>query len=629
MIHWLLKGLIFTVLTIAAGALFWQELSRRLKAVRKAKGPLDRDQPERRWARVLREVLLQTRVIRHRPLPGLAHALLVWAFLAFALETVNHLSQTWLPGGFLPSAGTFHALFQGVVAVFAWAATAGIVVLAFRRFILRPRTLGPTLAWSSGLVALFILLLMLTYLAKVYAWIEPVGVVADVNWALHTLVLLGFIVLIPRSKHLHLVLGPVAVFYRNETPGALAPLDFENEEMGVTTLAGLRQNNALAVFACVECGRCMEHCPATQTGKALDPKELVLKMRDGYLADPSAPALESQIPADWLWQCTTCGACAEQCPTGNDQPLTILEFRRGLTSEGIFPDTLRTLFDNLERSGNPWRHAPADGAAFLRESNIPLHDGSQKVLYWMGCMARYDDAYRKVALDFTRILTAAGVAFGVLKDEKCTGDAARRAGNEFVFQQLAQENSALINAADPDLIVSTCPHCVKTLGEYRGLAGDMRMKDVPVVHHSQFIRQLLDQGRLRLQPGSLTELERRLVYHDPCYLSRYQDDSAVDSPREVLRASGVDLREAERHGRRSFCCGAGGAQLFMEETEGQRVNHARTEELLKADAAGVCVACPFCRTMLKDGLTDKGHGDMPVLDLAQVVARCLEPSAAS
>jgi Fe-S oxidoreductase len=240
----------------------------------------------------------------------------------------------------------------------------------------------------------------------------------------------------------------------------------------------------------------------------------------------------------------------------------------------------------------------------------------------MGCMARYDESYRKVALDFVAVLRAAGVDFAVLKDEKCTGDAARRAGNEFLFQQLAMENTEKLNAANPDLIVSTCPHCVKTLGEYRGLAEEMRLKDVPVLHHTQFIQRLLEQGRLQLDPATHAHLTTDLVYHDPCYLSRYQDDG-VDAPREVLRAAGSQLHEAERHGRRSFCCGAGGAQLFMEESAGTRVNHARTDELLQAGAQAVCVACPFCSTMLKDGLTDKGHGEMPVLDVAQVVAAAL------
>ncbi|MDP2360220.1 MAG: (Fe-S)-binding protein [bacterium] len=625
MATWLLKGLFFTALTLLAAWLFWRELSRRLAALRRARGPLPRDRPERRWARVLREVLFQTKVIRHRPLPGLAHALLVWAFGAYFLETLDHLSRIWQPRGFLPDQGLFHVLFHGLVAVFAWAAAAGIIVLAVRRFVQRPVELGRNLSWSSGAVALFILLLMLTYLARHHGWVPDQGPRAELNWSLHTIVLLAFLVLIPRSKHLHLVLGPFAVFHRNETPGELAPLDFEREEMGVDTLAGLGQANALALFACVECGRCMEHCPATQSGKALDPKELVLRMRDGFLTDPEQPAVGPQVPEDWLWQCTTCGACAEQCPTGNDQPLSILEFRRGLTSEGRFPDTLRTLFDNLERSGNPWRHAAVDASAFLREAGIPLHDGSQKVLYWMGCMARYDEAYRRVALDFVAILRAAGVDFAVLKDEKCTGDAARRAGNEFLFQQLAMENAALINEAAPDLIVSTCPHCIRSLDEYKSLPDEMRLLDRPILHHSQFIRQLIEQGRLPLSTTHGAPVQD-LAYHDPCYLSRYVDEG-VDAPREVLRGAGVRVREAERHGRRSFCCGAGGAQLFMEEREGRRINHIRTEELLDTGAGTVCVSCPFCRTMIKDGMTDKGRGDLPVLDLAQVVARSLGKAA--
>ncbi len=621
---WLMKGVVFSAALALSILMFWKELQRRLVAVHKAKGPLPWDRPERRWARVAREVLLQSKVIRHRPLPGLAHAFLLWAFLAFGLESLDHLSHIWLPHGILPTAGLFHDLFQGLVALFAWAASAGILYLAFRRFVLRPRELGSQLSGTSALVALFILTLMQTYLAKHYLWVEEGSVAAELNWTLHTVVLLAFLALIPRSKHLHLVLGPAGVFFRNETPGELKPLDFEKEEMGVTTLAELDQQNALAVFACVECGRCMEHCPATQSGKALDPKELVLKMKAGFLADPTAPSLASgQLPEDWLWQCTTCGSCAEQCPVGNDQPLTIQEYRRGLTSEGQFPDTLRTLFDNLERSGNPWRHAPSTATAFLKEAEIPLHDGSQKVLYWMGCMARYDEAYRKVALDFVSVLKAAGVDFGVLKDEKCTGDSARRAGNEFLFQQLAMDNATLINEAAPDLIVSTCPHCIRGLGEYKTLGEDMRLKEIPILHHSQFIRQLVEQGRLRLDSTG-GDLPADLAWHDPCYLSRYLDDSAIDAPREALRATGVQVLEAERHGRRSFCCGAGGAQLFMEETEGRRVNHVRTEELLATGAQGVCVGCPFCRTMISDGLGDMGKAELPVLDLATVVARRLK-----
>jgi len=616
-----LQALLFVLVAAGAGFLFWQELSRRLAAVRRAAGPWPVDGAERRWLRTLREVLLQSKILRHRPLPGLAHALVFWAFLAFALETLNHFSQAFWAPGVLPRAGLFHDLFQGLVALFAWAAAGGIVYLAFRRFVLRPAPLGRKLSWESGLVALFILTLMLTYLAKHHGCVEPGTAAAQANWWLHTLTLLAFLVLIPRPKHLHLVLGPFAVWFRNETPGELAPLDFEREETGVQALAQLGKPVALAAFACVECGRCLEHCPAASTGKALDPKQLVLDLRAGFLDDPDKPAVESgQIQAEWLWQCTTCGACAEQCPTGNDQPLTILELRRGLTSEGEFPDTLRTLFDNLERSGNPWRYGAQDATAFIEGAGIPWHSG-HKVLYWMGCMARYDEAYRKVALDFVKVLRAAGVDFGVLRKEKCTGDAARRAGNEMAFQELAMENAAAINEAAPELIVTTCPHCLRTLEEYKTLAADVRLADVPIVHHSAYIRRLVDEGRRRLDPARAGAAQA--VYHDACYLSRYGGDELVDAPREALRAGGLRLREAELHGRRSFCCGAGGAQLFMEETAGTRVNHARTDQLLATGAETVCTSCPFCRTMVADGVRDKGRDEVRVLDVAPVVAAAL------
>lgn len=620
----LLQALIFTAIAAASIHLFWKELSRRLAAAGRAQGDWPKDEAQRRWLRVLREVLLQSRIIRHRPLPGLAHAVVFWAFLAFGLETLNHLSQAYWAPGFLPASGLFHILFQGFVACFAWTAAAGIVYLAFRRFVLRPAPLGDKLSWESGLVALFILTLMLTYLAKYHGWIQPGTRAAQVNWWLHSTVLLAFLALIPRSKHLHLVLGPFAVWFRAETPGELRPLDFEKEETGVTALEQLGKANALALFACVECGRCLEHCPAAATGKALDPKQLVLNMRQAFLDDPAKPAVASgQLDAEWLWQCTTCGACAEQCPTGNDQPLSILELRRGLTSEGEFPDTLRTLFDNLERSGNPWRYPAQDATAFIEGAAIPWHSG-QKVLYWMGCMARYDEAYQKIALDFVAVLKAAGVDFGVLRKEKCTGDAARRAGNEMAFQELAMENVEHLNAAAPELIVSTCPHCIRTLEEYKTLSEDFRLVDVPIVHHSQFIRQLIEKGRLRLDPAKAGALDA--VYHDACYLSRYKGDELIDAPREVLRAGGARLREAEEHGRRSFCCGAGGAQLFMEETAGTRVNHARTDQLLATGAETICTSCPFCRTMLSDGARDKGRDEVRVLDLAQVVAAALPDS---
>ncbi|MCB9474671.1 MAG: (Fe-S)-binding protein [Candidatus Delongbacteria bacterium] len=620
--------LLLALLALGIGAgLFLVELLRRLNAV----SQVSPGWPEPSLARLKRfvgEVLFQRKIIRHRPLAGWAHALVFWAFLAFALETLNHLSQAlpFLPYGFLPRHGWFHTIFQGIVGAFAWAALGGILYLFVRRFILRPAPLGKKLSWESGVVAFFIATLMVTYLLKYHdPGLYGVGTQAGPTvWWIHTLTLCAFMALIPRSKHLHLVLGPLGVYMRNETMGHMQPLDFENEETGAHLLSDLARKDALAAFACVECGRCMEHCPATQTGKALDPKQLVLRVRGGLLDEATQAAVsDTVIPQDWLWQCTTCGSCALQCPTGNDQPLLIQELRRGLVSEGEFPATFRTFFDNLERSGNPWRYQSAEAVKFIRELDLPMADGSQKVLYWMGCMARYDESYRKVALDFVRILRAAGVDFGVLVNEKCTGDAARRAGNEMAFQELAMENAALINEIGPSTIVSTCPHCIKTLEEYKDLAPELRLGAVPIVHHSAFIKDLVQHGHIELKPDAQFD-GAAVTYHDACYLSRYIGQEVIDAPRDLLRFSGAAVVEPERHGDRSFCCGAGGAMLFAEETEGTRINHARTDELLATGAKTVCTACPFCRTMISDGVKDKGRQEeIEVLDLAQLVARSM------
>ncbi len=619
-----------TLLALGAGvSLFALELRRRLAAVEKVGQGYPEDRPFLRAARLVREVLFQSRIIRHRPVPGIAHALVFWAFLAFALETLNHLSQALvlLPTGFLPASGLFHDLFQGFVAFFAWAALGGILTLFVRRFVLRPAPLGSKLSWESGLVALFITLLMSTYLLKYhmpgqFGMGAPLG---EPNWWVHTLTLCAFMALIPRSKHLHLVLGPLGVYYRNEVMGHMQPLDFEEEEMGVSFLKDFARKDALAAFACVECGRCMEHCPATGTGKNLDPKQVVLRVRQGMLENTEQEAVsDTVVPEEWIWQCTTCGACAQQCPVGNDQPLLLQEMRRGKVSEGEFPATMRTMFDNLERSGNPWRYQGTEAAAFIRELGLPPADGSQSVLYWMGCMARYDDAYRKVAMDFVAILREAGVDFGVLLNEKCTGDAARRAGNEMAFQELAMENAEMINEIAPATIVSTCPHCIRTLSEYKDLDPELRLGEIPIVHHSKLIKDLIQQGRITLKSDSDFE-GANVTYHDACYLSRYIGQEVIDAPRDLLKYAGATVVEPERSGDRSFCCGAGGAMLFTEETAGTRINHERTGELLQTGAKTVCTACPFCRTMISDGVNDKGQAEsVEVLDLAQLVARSME-----
>jgi Fe-S oxidoreductase len=272
---------------------------------------------------------------------------------------------------------------------------------------------------------------------------------------------------------------------------------------------------------------------------------------------------------------------------------------------------MRALFDNLERSGNPWKYQPNEAEKFIQENNIPWYY-EQDVLYWMGCMGRYDPQYQKVAKVFADLLQKAGINFGVLRQEKCTGDAARRAGNEFLFLSLAQENIAILNEIKAKKIITTCPHCLRTLSEYHDLG---LRKNLQILHHSSFILELMEQGKLKFS----MENKSKVVYHDACYLSRYEAPCGYIEPRRMLKSAGVNLLEVKRNRDISFCCGAGGGMLFSEETEGKRINHERIEELTASGANVIATSCPFCQIMLRDGLADKGLEKVEIRDIVQFI----------
>ncbi len=606
----MIERLILAALIVAATVLFWLPVQKRLNFLKPAKGTLDFNDFGRRFGRWIREVLFQNRVISQRPLAGLMHAFVFWGFVFFIPETLHHFAEGF--GFSLLGHGGFHASVSAIVSVWAVLVIIGILYLTFRRFILRPEGLGKKLSASSGLVAVFIVVLMVTYLLRLYS-LEQGTLAYTINWWIHALTILAFAVLVPHSKHLHLVLSPLTTFTKPFHLAEVKPLDFEKEEFGAVELADLDAHTALGAFTCVECGRCQDNCPAYQTGKVLNPKQIMLDLRQGYLSKGNAPVVADEIlPLEALWQCTTCGACTFQCPVGIDQVIPILELRRGLGAEGEFPEPMTALMKNLERNGNPWGYTQNQAEEFLDEHGYPAYE-NQDVLYWMGCLARYDVQYRQVSLAFTRILNAAGVDWGVLREEKCTGDAARRAGNEYQFQELAMENVELLNASGAKKIVTTCPHCLRTLEEYKELELNA---DIEILHHSTFIDTLLAEGKLKLT-GDKTV---KAVYHDPCYLSRYEGEKGRQTPRAVLRSAGVELVEPERTREKSFCCGAGGAQMFNEETAGERIPHVRTEELLRTGAKEIAAACPFCPIMLRDALAVKDVTDVPVKDIAEYVA---------
>jgi Fe-S oxidoreductase len=585
------------------------------------------------------EILCQSKVIKQRPLPGLAHAFVFWGFLAFALVTTNHL-LTGLRLGVLQHTGFVGTFYFGFAAVWALLVAVSIAGLFVRRFFVRPRWLGEKISIESGVIAGLIFLLMVSYLA---AFTVPAdGTAVRAWWWVHTLTLLLFPPIIPGTKHLHLLLSPFTVFVKRPGFSEIPKLREEettgngqsdDEDFGLLAGKDVTQLTALQAYSCVECGRCTEHCPAANTGKVLNPKEIALGVR-GYLnafgpasdvpllnelRDAPANPSPDNPPANWLsmeaaFECTTCGACEFQCPVGVQHLPIIVGLRRGAVNTGAWEDKYGTkLFLALEKQGNALGMSAMDRDKFIEREQLPMFDGTQEYCLWLGCMGGYDPKGREIIADFARVMRHLGTSFGVLRKERCTGDPARRLGNDLVFGSLAEQGLKAFAQAKVQKIVAICPHCVRTI------ATDWREYGVApeIEHHSEFMARHAD-----LLPSSQpNDGGGAIVYHDPCYLGRYRD--VYVEPRTIVKKAG-ELVEAERHRERSFCCGAGGGLAFLGEEPGERVSNVRAKELLATGAKTIGTACPFCNTMFRDA-TAAVAGDAPaaVLDIAQLTARSI------
>jgi Fe-S oxidoreductase len=594
------------------------------------------------------EVLCQAKVIRQRPLPGLLHAFVFWGFLAFALVSLNHFA-VGLGLGFLSPAsyiGGFYFLFAALWALLVAVSITGLFI---RRFFDRPIWLGKKVSYESGLIAFLIFLLMVTYLGAFFT--PATSPALKALWWTHTLTLLLFLPLIPHTKHLHLVLSPLTVFLKRDAFSKIPPLAGD-EDYGLVSGKDLTQLISLQAYSCVECGRCTEHCPASNTGKVLNPKEIILGTRTylesfGPLSDQpllvEAPEPSPDNPParymsmEAAFECTTCGACEFQCPVGIQHLPLIIGLRRGATNTGGWEDPYGTkLFLALEKTGNALGLSAMDREKFITKQAFPIFDGTQEYCLWLGCMGGYDPKGREIIADFARIMDYLGTTFGVLKKEKCTGDPARRLGNDLVFQNLAEAGLKSFAAAKVQKIVAICPHCVRTI------ATDWRAYGIApeIEHHSEFLarhQSLLPNHRepstakppAPQAPVADTTPEK-IAFHDPCYLGRYQD--IYDQPRAVVALAG-EVVEAPRHHERSFCCGAGGGLAFLGEEsnssgsgESTRISHVRAQELIDTGAQTIGTACPFCNTMFRDALvaiTPAGQAPPQLLDIAQLTARSL------
>jgi len=626
--------MVFLALAGASVYLFWRRFGVVLKKIWESKKdpdfhlfPIGRRVRDFVW-----EVMLQAKVIRERPLAGVAHALVFWAFCAFVLVTLNH-GATILGLGFIDPAGPVGRWFFYVAAAFALGCAVGIAGLFVRRFLARPKWLGEV-SWESGLIALLIFVLMATYLAAFFVRGEGAGLQA--LWWAHTAALLLFLPIIPHTKHLHLVLSPFTVFLSRGGFARIPPLSGD-EDFGLVAGKDLTRIVSLQAYSCVECGRCMEHCPANNTGKVLNPKEIVLGLR-GYLNEwgprSEQPLLGKYNSQEAVFECTTCGACEFQCPVGIEHVPILVGLRRGAVNTGAWDDDHGAkLFLALERGSNALGLSASERDKFIEKSGLPYFDGTQQYCLWLGCMGAYDPHGREIILDLVRIMRHLGVSFGVLRKEKCTGDPVRRLGNDLLFQQLAEANLEALAQSKTKKVISICPHCVRTIQE------DWKEFGTPpaVEHHSEFLARHLSELSLdNVPPVSRPAVVRastsapsnppgdsgkeKIVFHDPCYLGRYR--SVYNEPRKVA-ALGGELVEAPRSRERSFCCGAGGGLSFLGEEKGERVSHVRAAELVATGAGVVAAACPFCNTMFRDALADRGEGAPELLDIAQIAARVL------
>ncbi|HVE94306.1 MAG TPA: heterodisulfide reductase-related iron-sulfur binding cluster [Acidimicrobiales bacterium] len=459
-------------------------------------------------------------------------------------------------------------------------------------------------------------------------------------WIVHALAFITFLAILPTTKLRHMFTSPVNMYLsdRDRPKGAMKPLpnltETELESFGANVVEDFTWKQLLDTDACTVCGRCTSVCPAHATGKPLDPREIVLKVghvmsathpsgpispvvgQDEALTVSSASVFE-RITSEEIWACTTCKACDEICPVNIEILDKILDMRRYLSlMESDFPAELGNAYRSMENQQNPWgmnQNERADWAKALPGIDVidPASSGAldHEYLYWVGCAGSFDDKNKKVTVATAKLLQRAGVDFAILgPSEKCTGDPARRSGNEYLFQMLAGENVESLNALGVKKIITQCPHCFNTIGnEYPQLGGNYE-----VVHHSQFLEWLIETGKLDLGDASL---EERVVYHDSCYLSRHND--VYTAPRRVIGSlKGIDIVEAPRNGTKGMCCGAGGARMWMEEHVGTKVNTERSRELLATGASRVATACPFCYIMIDDGVKEHGRDDVVVADIS-------------
>ncbi len=608
---------------------------------------------------------------------GLIHAFIFWGFLVLQIRTLYLIVLAFAPDAHIPLIHNPYALAKDVTELIVLAM---IVIAAYRRIVLKPERLTLStealvvLGMIGGLVVTDLLYdafvfagarlqagelgldLVNPVLAEEAAWAfagnglshlvdglsaSTILIFEEIFYWLHIFIVLTFLNMLPGSKHFHVITSLPNSFFAEvgRKKGALHPIeDIEKQEtFGVGDVTDFDWRDMLDLYTCTECGRCSVNCPTTVTGKVLNPKLLICDIRDHLYAreneilgrgdgwnDAEVPSLIDWVKKEAIWDCTTCRACADSCPVSIEHVDKIVDMRRHLVlMEADMPAELSTALRNLEQKGNPWGMPTGDRLNWAQGADVPMlaDNPEAEYVFWVGCAGAYDDNQKKVTAAVVELMRRAGVSFAVMGEvEQCTGELARRAGNEYLFQIMAKANIEAMKemGVDKKKLVTHCPHCFNTIAnEYPQFGATFEM-----VHHSQLLNTLVADGKLT--PRKTPEGAASITYHDSCYLGRYND--VYEAPRNALAAiPGVELREMERTRETGMCCGAGGARFWMEEHRGTRINHTRVEQALETKAETVAVGCPFCHQMVADGAKDLDVADtLQTRDVAQLLLESLD-----
>ena len=663
----IIEKIVFVLAALITLYLTYIGAKRIIAVIGRGHGKPDWSLVPKRLVEVTARVATFTPVWRARPAASFIHALVAYGFIFYLLVNLGDLLEGFIPNFEFLGYGTVGNVYRLLSDISTVSVLVGMIAFVLRRFVFKDpalKTRESTLLHpdaaagkqrDSLIVGLFVIFHIGSRLfgesfqiasRQPDAW-QPFATALSGLWggwsegALHVAEHIGWwgalgsiMVFVPYfvySKHIHLFFAPLNFLLtpRFSSPGELEALDFEDEsieQFGATHLEDLGWYQIMDAYACIMCNRCQDACPAYDTGKVLSPAALEINKR--YFINQelktlaageasSQPLLEFAITEEAVMACTACGACTNICPVGNDPMRDIMDIRRSMVlMENNFPEQWQNAFRGMERTTNPWGVPATERMKWAEGLNVPTIEQTPEpeILWWVGCAPATENNAQKTAQAFAKILERAGVNYAVLgKNEQCTGDSARRAGNEYLFFELATANVEMLNEVAPKRIVTTCPHCLHTLkNEYQAFGGHYE-----VIHHTQLIDELLAEGKLTVNKGSASAV----TFHDPCYLGRQND--ILDEPRDVLKLGGAELVEMARHGEKSFCCGAGGAQMWKEEEHGDSgVNRARFQQAAETGAETLAVGCPFCMVMLKDAANAEGS-EMQVKDVAEIIVEGL------